>query len=536
MAKLLIVEDNDFERNAMQHYIDWDIMGIRQVEAAFNGLDGLEKATTFMPDIIISDVMMPGMNGIEMAKNIMRLCPHAKFIFSSGHEDVRLLQEAMEVRAYHYLIKPIKQEELISVIKKTTSILIDEKLTSIAHNKIIEQFHDNLRYLQSRFLEDFLVSGKNTHDMKSLIVQARDLQLNMVGMYKLALIELDVDGDTDVFQLSDVLQVVLHKLESACSPKHVYVFKSSGNCIIVLLHSLVKGEEEGARTIDDIDREIRLLSETVNYKFTIGVSDLVANVEELPNAYRQSRVAASRKIKLGYGQLVHFSACQEPHSDALETEQQDPKAAIAQLIDAAMKGEYSEADLDRLVQVMRVDPRRNWARFQSLFILLISNLAMQLAGAGESLGRIAEEEREIYEHILNAKTIPDVTQYTNNIFTSISSYMERKKRNKDDYIINEILTILNQDYRHPITLISLSERVYLSPNYLRILFKEKMKISIQEYLTNLRLNKAKELLRQTRYKIHEIGEMVGYENSTYFNIVFKNYMKMTPGEYRSKFK
>ncbi|TYP78964.1 response regulator [Paenibacillus methanolicus] len=536
MAKLLIVEDNDFERNAMQHYIDWDILGIREVETAFNGLDGLEKASAFMPDIVISDVMMPGMNGIEMAKNIMRMSPQTKFVFSSGHEDVRLLQEAMEVRAYHYLIKPLKQEELIRVIKKTTSILVDEKLSSIAHDKVVEQFRANLRYLQSRFLEDVLVSGRTADDTKSLLVQARDLQLNMIGMYKLVLAELEFGDDADVFRCSDALQLVLHQLESVCNPKHAIVAKSSGNAIIVLLHSLVSGEQEETRIIDAVDREIRTLSEHGGFKFMIGVSGRFANMEELPVAYRQSRAAAGRKINLGYGQLVYYSEEAESREGWYELQPQDSKSVIARIIDAAMEGEYAEEELDRLVACARTDSSPSMARLQSSFILLFSGLNMQLAGAGESLDKMAEEEQSIYEHLLQAKTIPDMKQYTNKIFASISSYMERKKRNKDDYIINEILTILNQEYRHPITLASLSDRVYLSPNYLRILFKDKMKISIQEYLTNLRLSKAKELLKQTRHKIHEIGEMVGYENSTYFNIVFKNYMKMTPGEYRNKFK
>ncbi|MFC4101325.1 response regulator [Paenibacillus xanthanilyticus] len=536
MAKLLIVEDNDFERNAMQHYIDWDILGIREVETAFNGLDGVEKATAFVPDIVISDVMMPGMNGIEMAKHIMRISPQVKFVFSSGHEDVRLIQEAMEVRAYHYLIKPLKQEELIRVIKKTTSILVDEKLSSIAHDKIVEQFRTNLRYLQSRFLENFLVTGKTGDDSKSLPVQARDLQLNMIGMYKLAWIEFDFGADADVFHHADMLQLALHQLESVCNPKHVNVIKSSGNAIIVLLHSLVGGEQEEARIVAAIEREIRSLSETGGFDFMIGVSGRCANMEELPIAYRQSRYAADRKIKLGYGQLVHYADCEQPHETALDMEPQDPKAVMARMIEAAMKGEYAEEELNRLVGVLPADTGPEMARLRSSFILLFASLAKQLAGAGESLEKMAEEEQAIYEQLLQAKTIPDLKRYTNKIFASISSYMERKKRNKDDYIIHEILTILNQEYRQPITLTSLSDRVYLSPNYLRILFKDKMNISIQEYLTNLRLSKAKDLLKQTRHKIHEIGEMVGYENSTYFNIVFKNYTKMTPGEYRNKFK
>ncbi|MNF97880.1 HTH-type transcriptional regulator YesS [compost metagenome] len=197
--------------------------------------------------------------------------------------------------------------------------------------------------------------------------------------------------------------------------------------------------------------------------------------------------------------------------------------------------ESCEEEINKLVHFIRADPNIKMDSIQSLFIFLFSNLSMQMAGRGENFGKIAEEEIDIFKNIINSKTLPDIILYTSKILKSISSYMGRKKLNKDDYIINEILHILNEEYQKPITLTYLSDRVYLSPNYLRIVFKQKMKISIQEYLTNLRMCKAKELLTQTRYKVHEIGEMVGYENSTYFNIVFKNYIKMTPGDYRNKF-
>ncbi|MFD0673037.1 response regulator [Cohnella sp. GCM10027633] len=534
MIKLLIVEDNDFERNALHNYMNWDILGIRQVETAFNGLDGLEKARALMPDIIISDVKMPGMSGIEMAKQIVRFNPQAKIIFSSGHEDISLIQEAMEVRAYSYLIKPLKQEELIALIKKTTSILVDEKLSHVENNKMIEQFNNNLRYLQSRFLEELIVSDGSAGDSRSLYAQANDLKLRMIGMYKLALIEFDFGEDADIFENANILNVILYRLESNGGFKNAIFLKKSGKGILALLHTLVKGDEESNGMIKEIESEIESLSMENSYKYIIGVSDPFANLDELNRAYKQSRTAARKKVELGYGRIVCYAEVKEAIAAAPESEPLQPKAAISQMIDRVCEGDSNEEDINRLVQVMLAEPNKHIDHVQSLFIYLLSNLSKRMAGMEESFEKIAENEIDIYRTIVSAKTIPDMIVYTSKILVSVSSYMGRKRLNKDDYIIQEILRILNHEYREPITLTYLSDRVYLSPNYLRILFKEKMEISIQEYLTRLRIGKAKELLKETRFKIHEIGEKVGYENSTYFNIVFKNYVQMTPGEYRNK--
>lgn len=536
MVKLLIVEDNDFERNALQNYIDWDILGIRQVETAFNGLDGMEKAIALMPDIIISDVKMPGMNGLEMAKNIIRFCPDAKFIFSSGHEEVGLIQEAMEVRAYSYLIKPLKQEELIAVIKKITSILVDEKLSSLEKNKIIAQFQQHLPFLQSRFLEELILSGTKAEDAKTLSVRANELKLRMIGMYQLALIEFDFGAESDIFHRSELLNVVLYNLQSSGSGRNVIFIKSPGNGVIALLHTLVKEDKEGTETVNGIEAELKAMSVDHPFQYIIGVSELFQNPEELNRAYKQAIQVTSRKIQLGFGHIVHYSECKEVFAAVSEPEPIDLKSAVSRIISLVCEGESCEQELNQLVNGMLTDPGSSMDDIRSWLIFLFSSLSMQLTGVGESVEKMAEEETVIYKQIIHARTIPEMLEYAGKILNAISAYMDRKKLNKDDYIIKEILHILNHDYQKPITLTYLSDRVYLSPNYLRILFKEKMNISIQEYLTNLRICKAKELLKQTKHKVHEIGEMVGYENSTYFNIVFKNYIQMTPKEYRKKFR
>ncbi|WP_438449244.1 response regulator transcription factor [Gorillibacterium sp. sgz5001074] len=535
MVKLLIVEDNDFERNALLNYINWDILGIRQVEAAFNGLDGLQKARELQPDIVISDVKMPGLSGMEMAKGIAGFCPQAKFIFSSGHEEVGLLQEAMEVRAYSYLVKPLKQEELIAVIKRITSILVDEKLANHETARMIEQFKQHLPYLQSRFLEELIVSDAGSRDDRSLVVQANDLKLRMIGMYKLAWIEFDFGPDSDLFHQSNVIQVMLYKLENRFANQQVVFIKKSSRGILALLHTLIQGQGEGAGIITGIQQELEAISRENPCSYFISVSELFANLNELHLAFRQTSRAAARKIRMGYGQIAYYTQDPEPQSSSWDSEPKDTPVSLASIIDRVCEGDYGDEDLSRLVQWILADPDPAMESIQSRFILLFSTLSMQLANRGERLDKIAEEEGKIYQTVIKSKTIPDLIQYTGKNLKSVSSYMARKKLNKDDYVIKEILHILNHEYRKPITLSYLSERVYLSPNYLRILFKEKMKISIQEYLTNLRMCKAKELLKETRHKVHEIGEMVGYENSTYFNIVFKNYIQMTPGEYRNKY-
>ena len=172
--------------------------------------------------------------------------------------------------------------------------------------------------------------------------------------------------------------------------------------------------------------------------------------------------------------------------------------------------------------------------FQSIFIDLINSLLVNINNSGYNVEQIFGEKTDLYTSILSCKTLPDISMAINQILHKIAGYFKEKKANKEENVVKEILDILHKEYSQPVTLSYLSEKIYLSSNYLRIIFKEKMDISIQNYLTNLRIKKAKELLKSGDLKISQIGNKIGYPNSTYFNVVFKSSVGVTPGEYRSK--
>lgn len=548
MNTILIVEDNDFERNALQHFVDWDLLGLRVVAAACNGRDGLELARQHKPDIILSDVMMPAMNGIEMAKAIAQVCPNAKFIFASGHDDVGLLKEALEIRAYSYLIKPVRPEELVAALKKIAAVATDEKFTDRARLKIIRQLDSNLHHLQSKFLEELMIGTITPPlDVNELYARAHDLKLRTIGAYKLALVELDWAGRGDVAEQSACLHSLLQELAAATAGSDVLFLKRGDNRIAVVLHSLKSrgssdavvigpfGADPGADLLREIESKLAPLAEEKAFRYVIGVSDAAPNLTDLGALYRQCCAALEEKFGFGYGRVIPFEQHRKPQAASPAPDKGRIRTKVDELAATVCDGHDGEEGLYKLLSLLTAEYGMKLERVQTVMIALIGSLARQLAQTGEHIERIAKDEMELVLGIVAARTLPDIAASVRETLRQVSAYTARKQLTKEDAVIREVVGILHRDYAQPVTLAYLSERVYLSSNYLRILFKEKMNISIQDYLTNLRINKAKELLRESRYKIHEIGAMAGYENSTYFNLVFKNSVQMTPGEYRNKF-
>lgn|GEM_PF-2252670 len=534
MYTLLIVEDNDFERNALQRYIDWDVLDLKVVDTAFNGQDGFEKAMKHQPDIIISDVKMPIMDGIEMAKAITRANPQIKFVFSSGHDDVALLKEALELRAYSYLTKPVKQEELVSVLKKLTTVFMEERLSQMANRKMTEQLQSHLPGLQAQFLEQLMI-GKFDKDKTDFIYhQVNDLKLRMTGLYKLALIEMDFPSDSDVFRVTGSIHGILGEMQQDCPPEAAIFVKDGNSRIAAILHSLREDTVKEVALMSSIERRIAELAKAHSFRYAIGVSNRASDLTGLNILYRQCCIALQRKVELGYGTLIPYEEQYERSGEFSDRDTNRIKRMIDNIVTSVCEGQDGEEDVRKLALAIAEDQGLAIHRIQSVIISLFSRLSRHANSIGENLESIVNDDIELYHGIVKSQTVPDMMNYVCHALRKVSSYMNRKKLGKDDYIVQEILSILNSEYHLPITLSYLSDKVYLSPNYLRILFKGKMNVSIQEYLTQLRINKAKELLRHNRLKVHEVGESVGYENSTYFSMVFKSYVQMTPGEYRSK--
>ncbi len=533
MLNLLIVEDNDLEREFLKNYIDWDLLGIRVVDTAYNGQDGIEKTKASKPDIILSDIKMPVMDGIAMAKAVKSLYPSIRFIFQSGYEDVALLKEAIELQAHDYILKPLNPDELIKTVKRAAAALIDEKLASLETSKIKGQYLENLPLLKDKFLENLILKERDQSEEILLYNQAGSLKFRIPGQYRLALLHLDF-SNTDIFGISLKTDEIVRGLKIQCENENVEIFKFEQNKIVFLMHSLSDDGDKDGVLIKSVRAEAEVLKDQYNFQYIIGLSAKASKLTEIYGLFKQCWLATDKKTETGYGRIIQFEDSAAEQGAVKDSGKDQIKEAVKKISGRIVAGEAEEDWGNELVKMLSSIANLRLDGYQSAFLGLFASLSEVIENLGEGFEKITEDKLEIFNHIINIRTIPDLILYSNKMLNSFVTTFEKRKINKDDHVVNEILTILNKEYDRPITLTYLSDRVYLSPNYLRVLFKEKMNISIQDYLTDIRISRAKELLKDNRHKIHEIGKMVGYGNDTYFNIVFKNHVNLTPGEYRSK--
>ena len=287
--------------------------------------------------------------------------------------------------------------------------------------------------------------------------------------------------------------------------------------------------------IECISEKLKSIKDDFNFKFTLGVSTIAPNLTDLYRLYKECRAAVSMKVEFGYEQVIYFERLENRLLNPHQSNKEILKELVTRIATKVIECEDFSEDIIQITSIISTMEGLKLEKSKSVFISLFNTITNHMQSNGENFEKVVGDDIDVLNYIIGAKIIPDIIKYVNDTLYLITSYYISSKTNKDGPIVEKILKILNNDYDKPITLTYLSDRIYLSPNYLRILFKNKMNISIQDYLINVRMSKAKEFLKQNRYKVYEIGEMVGYPNSTYFSIVFKNYVNLTPGEYISKY-
>lgn len=505
MYQVLIVDDEEIVCRGLAQFVKWKDHGFEVAGTAYSVDEALSLLEKIHIDVIFTDIRMPEKTGLDLLHIVKNQYPHIKSIILSGYNDFAYTKEAIRCGAADYLTKPANLGEV--------GTLLDKLKEEFVQTREVAKIHSNR-------IEALLLSIARGYSK----VEAEKYQLPMLENWyglSLSLIHKGQSEEIILEKIRTMKEQIVAVIPSAILLKRdVYAFFAIIPC---------KSESE-------FDSFITILEQTCNTtkQWTCGVSKLKNGIEDLPQAWREANQA------LRY----HYASIREgvifyDHIEPLFL-QEDPmiETLTEELIRMLNNPETRSQVLPWFPEsLMAMEPsKRTITEFQTLCIRCLIELNAFLQG----LYMDAEDLKKKLNQTLNQILISNSSQSTIDCITNylqwiiqILNQSDKQKMNK--CIIEEIQIFIRQHYNENITLNMLAEQFYLHPNYLSRLFKEKTGDNFVDYLTQVRMNKVKELLRSTDHKIIEICYIVGYNNSRYFNKVFKQHTGMTPSEYRQSY-
>lgn len=512
MYKILLVDDEKIVLNAISDIIDWNSFGFDCPVCANNGEHALQIINSgFSPNVVITDICMPRMNGLELAENLDEVLPDCTVIVLSGHDDFSYVQKALKLKIFDYILKPITPNELIAVLQNVRGYLYEND-TEYEKN-ILHAYHMNRVLTSNSCRLDVVQSLFNPYkitELDNFVVINIDISSN----HSNTIHEIDVNR----YSLFNVVSEV-----SAQSNNIACTQMNNGTTSLILCISADSNYKSLVSRL--LEKIISIFKITVKLPISSSVSSLIDTALALPDAYKQAKDGLEYKFLNEHYSILFCDEIDTSISNNSLSLDYHKKIILA--IENSNKSQ-AQALTNDLFEEMK----------SSLFTYnhCISYINMLLLSMSSKIETILGTTSSRDFDYISSTTSQDINTLKSAVLSIIDNcfdMLECSKNTNTDMQINKSKQYIEDNYKMPkLSLKDISDHIELSPSHFSALFKSKTNMTFIEYLTKIRIEKAKQLLSYTDKKSYEIAYEVGFSDPHYFSLVFKKYTQKSPKEFR----
>lgn len=517
MIKVMIADDEYFVREGIRRTVDWERYGCTLCSEAQNGCEGLEIARKERPDLVISDIKMPGIDGLTMAREIRTFLPECRFIFITGYDEFELAKNAIKLSACDFLLKPINEDEFLGAIQRAAKECVkSDVIIDIARERVLLNMMRGNQFEQPGYAN-----------------MAQELRENYITLDELLVVLLENDGYPDlvdsgkmttVHRQSSGVRQLARSLFPAC-----YMVESHPDRIAMLIPA------DTLHTARDIDERLhyflRNARDLFSASLTMGVS-AINDIDNIHECYEQSKYALKSKLYHGSGSVLYFEevskASAVPNREFILKEERELLLRI-QACDRAAAGKQLRQIYDRLGDESNVGD----SVIKQITIEIMLNSLSLLAQGNLSADEVFGGSLDVYKTVAKLSTITDLYGWVQQSVDKIIDAMRERSGNQD-LSVEEALGYIREHFSEQLSLSQISQRVYLSESYLSRRIKKSVGMTFVEYVTKLRMEKALEYLSAPSPVIGEIATRLGYSDYRYFSGCFKRYTGYSPSEFTKR--
>ena len=542
MLKIFLAEDEVIVRETIKRMIPWEELGFELVGEAADGEMALPLLIRQQPDLLITDIKMPFMDGLTLAKLAKKEIPGIKIVILSGYDDFNYAKQAISIGVEDYLLKPITKNALIERLSEIRSRYEHER----TQKEYYERFRREMQAYEKNSSRDFfeaLVSG--SMDMMEAYRRAEKLGMDIVAeAYNILIFTMnsaeDFSGQREEY--SSLEAESLEKLEDFFADHaSAMLFRSNVFSYGVLL----KGQKETiAETTEECVAEIRkiLNREENRREWFLAVGQPVERLSQLQKSYHTASRAFSQRY-LYDGNVLYYDemeALEERDSQADSNDNAYLKKVDVNALNPAILQKFLSNGLQEETEnfvkdyfyAIGQEPMESLV-FRNYVILNVRfSVISFLKGLGCDSG---ETEPADTEELLaeSGKNMESAIAYAEKMISQAITIRDQNSGNKNRSILKTAVDFIDSHYMdEDISLNTVANVANVSANHFSALFSQNMEQTFIEYLTSLRMNKAKELLRCTGMRSSEIAGEIGYKDAHYFSYLFKKTQGMTPSDYR----
>ncbi|MGB8647959.1 MAG: response regulator [Anaerolineae bacterium] len=520
--KVLFVEDEIVTREGIRDNVDWKGNGFDFVGEAPDGEMALPLLETTHPDVLITDIKMPFMDGLQLSRIVRERMPWVKIIILSGHDEFEYAQEAIKLGVTEYLLKPVTAQNLHNALQRVAAQLAREQREKENVRKLQEQLDENRAILKEKLLLKLIMGGLSPAEA---IDQGGQLGLDLLARYYLVVvIRIQLGNAPRQFDYQEYLRV--QHIVSGAVEKNPDVFLLQKDLEELVL--LLKGNtpeylfEERDFSLDLIKRQVR----ETRCRVTIGVGMLKERLSDVYPSFLEALVSIQ-------GEADEDAAGPMSDGDRAGLLKVD-KAAVENYLRRGTREEFEEF-FDHTIRPIAETACRSPLIKNYIFIDIVLAATQFVNGLGGNVDQLIPNLNSIGATLVNIRTVEQVHAQAQDILQGALAFRDSQTSNQYAGMIRQAREYIDARYADPdLALNQVAAQVSLSPSHFSAVFSQETGQTFKEYLTEVRLNKAQELLRTTALRSSEISFQVGYSDPHYFSYVFRKNTGLTPKEFRAQ--
>lgn len=542
MYKVLIIDDEEPLREAIKILGDWDGLQVDEVWEATNGVTGLEMLKEHRPDLVMVDMKMPEMNGVEFLRIVEQEYPELLTIVISGYNDFEFTRQAIHSKVVDYLLKPINRQDLNQALRKAVDLLEARRQT---HSELITRniaFNMSLPKLKEKIYLSIIERGfKKQSNQAFLPLIGADKEDNRFGTLVLKLLNMQKICDQRFNRDTELLYFAVANVINEAVMEDVVCFsfpnpKEDGE--IIAIFTMQGGyPEDHAFRADYLMKKIgHTLSDLFGIVSAAGMGQVYDEVSRLADSYEEARssllavdlhklkgaTAFGVRGKAGTSEVLSFTSRMPILRGALESgNMHHAKVVFGEFVQKIKEADsFTIGEAERMIRDI---------------IVLFNDMALDLGVPSDKLPASGSRSSLAAAGISGDFSTTD--EYEQLLYRILEYYSEQIRQSmavNRPFHIEDIKDYIDQHYFEDIKISMFTEKYFLSREYLMKLFKQQFGFGIHEYMQKVRMDKACVLLDDSSLKIQDISEMLGYKDKNYFSKAFRNYYGVSPSEYRAK--
>ncbi|GMA97309.1 response regulator [Pelosinus sp. IPA-1] len=532
MYRILIIDDDRIIRKGLAKTIPWEEHGFQLAGEAADGEEGLRLIEEFHPHIIISDIRMPFMDGLDMARIVKERYPMIKLILLTGYNDFAYAQQAIKIRAFDYLLKPVDKEILLEKVKKAAEEWDNE-------NRTQQKISEANPFFRQAFLKTLLECREEEEE---LLREARSLGIELVGKtFIVFLIKVDesykdVSGKAESLEKREALKYcvfnICEELTAGEKKGGVVGLEKDELVLIYSANETPKDAEANARNFAEKIKNI--VKKYLKITVTIAIGGAYQGISCIRSSYQDARSVISFRHFIGKDKVFSMLDIGDLPSKSRMQIQWDEDELVNKvklgLVQDAM-GIIHDLECEILQQ--------NYISLYHVRLLAVQLIISLFRGAAEWAQEWEKAQREnvsiYYNQINEMQTIREIMNLIRPVVSALAEFMTMQRESHSYGVIGEAAKYIEEHYaKQGLSLQEVAKHVHMNSVYLSTLFKQEKNINFSDFLLQIRMNKAMELLRNNNMKTYEVAEVVGYSSPEYFSVCFKKYTGVPPIEFKNK--